>query len=1442
MKKTLFLPLVILLFSAFAFSQNSQPSGWKADYAKSRSFIENKGQFDQYQNASTAKIRYAVDFGATRIFFGDKGICYSFFEATKIPKEVRDQYRLELAKSPEERRKFEKLIGKFSFKEDKVNMIWAEKNQSSQLTASDVTEDYHNYSVSNNSGEIIGISNAKGFNKLVYKNLYPKIDIEYTVHPEIGVKYAIILHPGADPSQIKMLFDKEISILNGKIDIPTIFGSIVDHEPYTFYENNKDLIIGSKFTQKGREIQFELDHYDSNKTVIIDPWTQTPNFNTNWDVVWECERDATGNVYILGGIMPMQILKYNSTGTLQWTYNTPYDTSNVWLGTFAVDNAGNSYVTAGSSAQIQKVSTAGALVWNNSNPGGLLALTEFWNIAFNCDQTKLVIGGTDGPAFGGPIPYVFDVNMANGNVISSQDVTGPGQLFSFPPNTPEVRSITATANNKYYFMTHDSIGYISDNLSLCPGSSGPFRVNNGYNMSYKCEKFRYDNSGIEAIAYYGGFIFVNRGNRLDKRDFYTGAILQSATIPGGGWTASLGQNQTENSGISIDNCGNIYVGSKTGVYAFNQSLTQTGFYSTAFNVYDVEVNTNGEVIACGGTGTGTTSSRTGGVQTFAASACAPQSTVCCDASFCPPQGVCASDSPITLTPETSGGTWSGPGVNASGVFDPAVAGPGIHNITYTLSCGSETIQISVSTCAALDICQETNGTYTVSGGVGPYTWENWVPAQSNPITNQTQCQNCGYTWFFGQCLDGVVPVTSCNSPAGWATLGTGTNMTAPGGWTQIQVTDNTGNSTIITPGSVPACGSNPCSGITITGSVSAQTNVSCFGGNNGAATVTGSGGTAAYTYTWTPGSLNGGTQSSLSANVYTVNISDANGCTGTTSVTITQPSSALAASTTTTPATCGSNNGSATVTPTGGTSGYTYAWSPSGGSSATASNLASGSYSVTVTDANGCTTTASATVGSNGGPSISLTNSSDVTCNGDNDGSATVSGSGGTGTLTYNWTPGNLTGTTQSALAANTYTITVTDQNGCANSTTVTINEPTAVTLTQGTITPANCGVSDGSATVTGAGGTGALTYAWTPNVSASASATNIAAGSYTVTATDQNGCQATVNFTVSSIGGPTVSISSSSDASCFGTNDGSATATATGGTSPYTYSWSPSGGTTDNATGLAAGNYTVTVTDDTGCIGTASVTIGSPTAISITETITDASCGNSDGQISVSTTGGSGPYTYSWSPNGETTSSITGLSAGNYSVTVTDANSCSSTESYSIAVIGSLNVAVTPGVWSINAGESVQLNATGADTYSWSPTNGLSCSDCQNPIASPSISTTYTVTGTDASGCTGTAIAIITVTQVCGDLYVPTVFSPNGTGPAANNVLCVMGSCIAELTYAVYNRWGEKVFETSDKTICWDGVYKGKEVNAGVYAYKLNARLFDGTVIEESGNLTVIR
>ena len=654
-------------------------------------------------------------------------------------------------------------------------------------------------------------------------------------------------------------------------------------------------------------------------------------------------------------------------------------------------------------------------------------------------------------------------------------------------------------------------------------------------------------------------------------------------------------------------------------------------------------------------------------------------------------------------------------------------------------------------------------------------------------------------------------------------------------WVNETVNVSTGGNCCILP-SV----SNPCP--TLTFATSAQTNVSCFGGNNGAATVTASGGQGPYTYTWTPGNLNGGTQSNLTADTYTVNVTDNNNCPGSTTVTITQPATALTVSASSVAATCGSNNGSATANATGGTGTITYSWSPGGGTTPTISSLSSDTYTVTVTDANGCTATANTSVGSAGGPTPTLSNSSNVSCNGLSDGSATVAGSGGTGTLTYNWMPGNLSGATQNALSAANYTVTVTDGSGCSNTLPVTISEPTALVAGVGTISAANCGAADGSASVTASGGTGTLTYTWTPNVSTTASATTIAAGSYSVVVADVNGCSQTVNFIVTSIGGPTVTLSNVAGVSCPGDTDGTATAVATGANPPYTYQWIPSGGNDATATGLSPGNYSVLVTDDLGCIGTADVTISSPTAINVTGIVTDAGCGTSDGQIVANASGGTGTFTYLWTPIGQTTSTITGLAGGNYSVTATDGNGCTSSQSFVVNVSGTLDISVIPEFATINQGETVQLVASGATSYSWTPVNGLSCTNCPNPIASPSLTTTYIVTGTDGSGCTGTATVTIFVTQVCGELFIPTVFSPNENGPSINNTLCVMGNCISELNYAVFNRWGEKVFETTDPESCWDGTYKGQPVNSGVYAYKLYAKLFDNTVVEESGNLTVVR
>jgi gliding motility-associated-like protein len=1449
MKMKVSLILLFFSFSTYLLFAQETSSSWTAEYKKSRSFIENVGQFDEFETKETGKIKYAIDFGETRIFFGVKGIRYSFLEAKKIPKQEREALKQELVNNVDEYKQHERLVGKFLFKSDDVHMEWLGSSSQTELTGEGLTSDYHNYSYQNRQGEIVGASFAKGFKKLFYRNLYPGIDVEYTVHPEIGVKYAVIVKPGADASSLTMLFDRDLSVLEGKLDIPTIFGSIVDHAPVTFYNDDRETLIQSNFKQEGRKISFELSEYDQTRTIVIDPWTQTPAFNTNWDVVWECERDASGNVYILGGIMPMQILKYNSTGTLQWTYNTPYDTSNVWLGTFAVDNAGNSYVTAGSVAQIQKVSPAGTMLINNASPGGIISSAEFWTIAFNCDQTSLIIGGT-----GGSIltldAVIYDVNTSTLNISNEQFISN-GPMFGIPPDLEEVRAITASPTGKYYFMTHDTIGYMNDNFNLCPnGSSSFLKIESGYEYGYKCEDYRYDNSGICALAADETALYVHRGNQLQKRSLQTGALLSSVAIPNGGFNnVFLSGNTVTNSGIDVDDCGNIYVGSTDGVYKFNSSLVQQGgVMATAFKVYDVKVNTNGEVIAVGGTGTSSSASRTGGVQTFAASACAPLATTCCDASVCIPDDLCASDAPITLTAATPGGTWSGPGVSAGGIFNPTTAGVGTHTITYTLACGSESISITVSSCSALQVCEETDGTISVSGGVGPYTWQQWVPEQTTTITNQAQCEACGYTWFPGappffpaQCQNTLFQqVTTCNTPAGWEFYTTGTTITLPAGATQMQVTDFTGLTLIVDLASLQACVTNPCPTITV--ALSNVYNVTCFGLTNGSATASASGGTGPYTYTWNPGNLNGATQTTLGAGNYTINVLDNNSCPGTGNVTITQPNTALTATAITTSTNCGASTGTATVTASGGTGAYNYSWSPSGGSSATANNLAAGAYSVTVTDANGCTATANATVSTNNGPTITAGATTDVSCFGGNNGAASVTGAGGSGSLTFSWSPGNLSGASQSALSAGTYTVTVIDAVGCTNSTTVTINEPADLVVTQGTIVPADCGVSNGSASVNVSGGTGPYTYQWSPVGGSGATASNIPAGTYTVDVEDQNGCTESITIVVTNANGPVVSVQSSTDVSCFGGTDGSASVTAVGGSTPYIYSWTPTGGSGASAVDLSAGTYTVAVTDNTGCVGSTTVTIGEPAAIALTETITDANCGVADGSIAVVASGGTGPYTYSWSPSGGSTATATALASGNYTVSVSDASGCTATDTYTVGSIGNIPISVSPVTQTITLGESVQIQASGASSYTWNNGSTLSCDDCPSPVATPTNTTTYTVSGTDANGCTGTAQVTIIVEIECGEFFVPTVFSPNGEGPAANNRLCIYGNCIAELKYSVYNRWGEVVFSTEDPEGCWDGTFRGQSVQTGVYAYKVYAVLFDGTEINESGNLTILK
>lgn len=767
MKTIQVLFILLLGFSAF-----SQENSWTYQRKENRSLLKNEGQFDAHVPGE--KIEFGCRTSNEHFFFTANKVHIHLRNVKpheRTDEEIRE--RAERKKSEfnsyDEWVQFQKEGRRHDLETDVLITEWVNANPEVEIIG--LEENAYTYSFLMSVKHSRSIDGVKSYNKIIYKNIYPFIDIEYIIHPLNGIKYSVILHPGANPADVQLKYSGNPQLLsNGTIATPTKFGDIIDMAPITFYQGDENNKIESGYVLNGNIISFSLDNYDATQTAVIDPWTNTPAFNTNWDCVWECETDAAGNIYFIGGADNLELRKFNAAGTQQWAYTTPYDTSS-WLGTMVTDNAGNTYVTQGSVAAMIKVNSAGGLVWSVGNVSGQLS-GEFWNLALNCDQTRIVTAGTGGGI--PPQPYIYDINPATGALISSLRIGSSSGLFSIE----EVRSITATENEKYYWLTHDSIGYVSQVLNICPATSYPVKTSNGYNLSYKCENFRYNNTGLEAIAYYNGYAYVNRGTILDKRDFATGASVATATITGGGFSGGAVQN----SGIAIDNCGNIYVGSKGRVLKFNTSLTLLATYTTtnaSCNIYDVAVGTGGEIVGVGSTGTSTTTPRTGYVQTWAASACAPYTMVCCNASVCNPGPLCVNDLPVTLTPEIPGGTWSSaaPGFNAAtGTFDPAAAGVGSYTVTYTQACGSSTLTITVIGCVSMIACLESNGNITVSGGNPTYTWTQPVHTVG--------------------CVSGIGAGCTLFDKTGvvhsWATITTGVTITPPVGADTITVTGGMG--------------------------------------------------------------------------------------------------------------------------------------------------------------------------------------------------------------------------------------------------------------------------------------------------------------------------------------------------------------------------------------------------------------------------------------------------------------------------------------------------------------------------------------------------------------------------------------------------------------------------------------------------------------------------
>ncbi|MBI2968660.1 MAG: PKD domain-containing protein [Bacteroidetes bacterium] len=561
-----------------------------------------------------------------------------------------------------------------------------------------------------------------------------------------------------------------------------------------------------------------------------------------------------------------------------------------------------------------------------------------------------------------------------------------------------------------------------------------------------------------------------------------------------------------------------------------------------------------------------------------------------------------------------------------------------------------------------------------------------------------------------------------------------------------------------------------------------QVNPSCTGSCNGSATATPSGGNPAFTYSWSGGGATQ-TKTGMCAGTYTVTVTDASGCMNTATVTITNPP-ALSVSVTPGNTTCpGVCSGTLSASGSGGTPAYTYNWSGGLGSGPSKTGVCTGTYTVTITDSKGCTSTASGIV--NQPPAISVTvTPTNESCDGGCNGSVTASASGGTGALTYSWCCALGTGATKSGLCDGTYTVTVTDANGCTATGTGTVN-PGPVIAAGFTYNGNQC-LSGNSFNFTNTGTMG-VTYSWSfPSGSPSSSTlenpsgiTWSSAGSYTVTQIVTSGsCMNTATLTITVYPQPSVALSKA-DITCNGLCNGTITANIASGTPPFTYSWSNGSMGSGTISSLCASSYTVTVTDAYGCSGVASATITQPPLLTVSVTPAGESCdGACDGSVTASASGGTGSLTYSWCCALGTGATKTGLCDGTYTVTVTDANGCTTTGSATVNPGPVITAGFTYNGNQCLTGNSFNFTNTGTMgvTYSWTfPSGTPASSTAENPSGITwSSAGSYTVTQTVTSGsCMNTATVTITVYPQPSVTINKTDISCNGlcNGSASANI-----------------------------------------------------------------------
>ncbi len=719
----------------------------------------------------------------------------------------------------------------------------------------------------------------------------------------------------------------------------------------------------------------------------------------------------------------------------------------------------------------------------------------------------------------------------------------------------------------------------------------------------------------------------------------------------------------------------------------------------------------------------------------------------------------------------------------------------------------------------------------------------------------------------------------------------------------------------------------------------------CNGDANGQIAANVSGGAGNYSYKWstTPVQTTS-TARNLRAGTFTLTITDANNCTIVKNTNLSEPTKLNATITQFTNVKCkDESNGTATPSVLGGTPfplgvRYNYLWNDSlAQTTPVASDLKAGFYMLTAKDANGCTDTANVNISEPAMAVKAVASQSKLGCFGQNTGEAGVIASGGVGNFTYLWS--NLQRTQSIVnLGRQQYYITVTDGNSCQAIDSLNIITHDSIKISLSAIPPRCYNLKNGALSVDSISGGASngnlksLTYRWnTVPVQTTAQAVNIDGNRlYSVTIVDNQGCQNKNSIYVQEPD-PILISSLKKEVSCFNGRDGEAEIQPLGQKAPYSFLWAENAGTqsTARAVNLAAGKYSVTVTDSAKCSIDTSITISQPARLILQkQQITPSKCvGDAVGKISVTIVGGVPVYNYLWS-NGATQPNIENLKSGSYDLLVTDAHGCQLQESFSVLTpnpldgeiaysnvkcFGEANGTVTVDAFggtqpyafsidgknyngvnqiiglksgqydvfikdannctwfdrvnitqpsrfsieaipdiTINLGDSVQLyanvsNNQGKVNIYWKAPydSTLSCIKCETPTSKPMFTVTYAVSAIDSAGCRAQDSVKVLVVKP-RYIYVPTGFSPNND--QVNDLLTVRGKEGTTIhTYRVYDRWGEllyeaKNFKINDENHAWDGKFRGQYMNSGIYVWYIEAEYIDGAKETLKGNTTLFR